>query len=217
MEALKRRLWAYEADLMVLTEFRPNPAGLQLVKELRSAGYLVTHPAQEARQNSVMVASRLPGSEAVALEGLPACSAHRFALVRAEGLHILGAYFAQGAQKQPQFDFLLDRAPSILGGEGIVAGDLNTGLHYVDEIGKTFSCEESFRALTTTGLIDTWRSRQPNAREYSWLSSHGNPFRLDHVFATPAVDARVQSVAYDQEPRLHGETDHSAMFCLVRI
>jgi exonuclease III len=67
-------------------------------------------------------------------------------------------------------------------------GDLNTGLHEIDEIHKTFVCAEHFGRMTEFGWTDVWRFFNPDTTEYTWYSklrdaSRGNGFRLNHAFA----------------------------------
>lgn len=57
-EALATRLLGYDADLLVVTEFRNNDAGTRLLGRLEAAGYATTHPNTEPNQNTVLIASR---------------------------------------------------------------------------------------------------------------------------------------------------------------
>ena len=56
-EALTARLLGYDADLLVVTEFRANEAGTALVAQLDRAGYATTHPVVEPKQNGVLIAT----------------------------------------------------------------------------------------------------------------------------------------------------------------
>ncbi|HSV42525.1 MAG TPA: hypothetical protein VLH13_03840, partial [Methanomassiliicoccales archaeon] len=47
-------------------------------------------------------------------------------------------------------------------------------------------------------------------REYSWYSSKGNGFRLDHVLATPYLDRPVWA-KYSHQERERGLSDHSVL------
>lgn len=57
-DALATRLVAYDADLLVVTEFRANAAGAGLITRLEGAGYSTSHPNAGPKQNTVLIASR---------------------------------------------------------------------------------------------------------------------------------------------------------------
>jgi exonuclease III len=62
------------------------------------------------------------------------------------------------------------------------------------------------------GWIDTWRSRNPEAREFTWFSrGYNNGFRLDHALASPSLNNKVKKVFYSHQEREEGVTDHSLM------
>jgi hypothetical protein len=122
-----------------------------------------------------------------------------------------GVYFPQQKAKAGVFDFFLNGVPSVHAGPQLVVGDFNTGLHRVDEMGATFHCADKMQAMTSGGYIDCWRSRNPDARAFTWYSSARNGFRIDHAFANAAVDSRIRKIAYDHTPREAACTDHSAL------
>jgi hypothetical protein len=41
--------------------------------------------------------------------------------------------------------------------------------------------------IAEIGFCDLWRRRNPEVREYSWFSTRGNGFRIDHAFLSPVV------------------------------
>ena len=41
--ALSSRLFGYDADLLIVTEFRANDAGESLISQLESEGYVTSH------------------------------------------------------------------------------------------------------------------------------------------------------------------------------
>ena len=136
---------------------------------------------------------------------------HRLLRVNLGGVDLIGCYFPQGKAKQPVFEYILQHLTQQVGLHALLLGDMNTGSHYIDEVGKSFHCAANFDRLNEMGWVDVWRSRNEECREYSWFSSVGNGFRIDHAFATKALNQRVLWVAYDHSPRLSGLTDHSAL------
>ena len=94
----------------------------------------------------------------------------------------------------------------------LLIGDFNTGRFHEDEAGATFACSDRFEALLGQGWVDTWRSRNPEAREFSWYSrGWNNGFRLDQALASPSLDAQIKAVSYSHPEREAGISDHSMM------
>ena len=67
--ALAARLLGYDADVLVVTEFRPDDAGAGLISRLEGGGYAMSHPGGESGRNTILVASRTPIVRAWALDG----------------------------------------------------------------------------------------------------------------------------------------------------
>ena len=211
MELLIKRVLQHDADVVVLTEFRPQESGAKIVKLLGEAGYTCSSPARVlAMTHTVLVGSRRPFT-IVPLAGIPAGNEQRVLLAQFDGFAILGVYFAQKEEKRVLFDFIIQRCVPMLGERGAVVGDFNTGRAFLDEKESTFACIDSFEQLENSGLVDSWRSRNPDGREFSWYSRFGNGFRIDHIFSTPAMDRALTKIGYDHSPRIGKETDHSAM------
>ncbi|OBI55682.1 exonuclease III [Mycolicibacterium fortuitum] len=208
--ALTARLLGYDADLLVVTEFRANAAGTALVATLERAGYTTTHPMADPKQNTVLIASRTPIDRAAPFtRDLPA---RHLWCAEFDGTIICGVYLPQAHEKLPYWEALIDRARR--SGVDLLIGDFNTGNNDLDKEprGTKFIGPEMPGRLIATGYTDVWRSLHPTAREYSWFSRPGdNGFRLDYVFAAPEFAQRVRACEFDHAPRLAGETDHSAL------
>ena len=189
------------ADLIVLTEYRLDDKNLG--KQLVELGYKnqIAGNAQ-SKENSVLIVSK------VAFEVLS--TSQRIVSVRLNDLVIFGVYFPQGDEKRPIYMKLKDGVMDA-GSLVLVLGDFNTGLHYIDEAGKTFACADSFESLKDVGLVDSWRTRHPTTKEFSWFSSQGNGFRIDHVFCSELLEQKVSNIEYIHSPRESKITDHSAL------
>lgn len=137
--------------------------------------------------------------------------AHRVLIARFEGFDLVGVYFPQNEAKRPVFEYLRRIVLPGIGADGIVIGDFNTGKPFEDEAGNTFSCADCFDDLLESGLVDSWRIRNREVREFTWFSHAGNGFRVDHALSTPSFDSRIQSLAYLHQCREVGTTDHSAL------
>jgi len=210
MSAIASYLANSGADVAVISEFQENANAEALRKVMHACGLEFFAPAtQLARENSVCVFSKAP----FVVGTYPELGAHMHRVISAKfsDLTIYGVYFPQQKAKAGVFDFFLNGVPSVHAVPQLVVGDFNTGLHRVDEMGATFHCADKMQAMTSGGYIDCWRSRNPDARAFTWYSSARNGFRIDHAFANAAVDSRIRKIAYDHTPREAACTDHSAL------
>lgn len=204
-------LRSLDVDMIVLTEFRENANAQLLRSSLATAGFAYFAAASIApKENSVCIFSKHP----FVPRTYPALSkddGHRLLSAHFEKLAIFGVYFPLHQKKLSLFQFLINGDYKPVESAHIFLGDFNTGLYKLDESGSTFYCTEQFAALPESGLIDSWRSRNPEGREFSWYSNAGNGFRLDHVFSSPDANSKIQNVYYDHLPRESRITDHSAL------
>nr|WP_218620406.1 endonuclease/exonuclease/phosphatase family protein [Mycolicibacterium hippocampi] len=210
-EALSTRLLGYDADLLVITEFRTNDAGTRLISRLEVAGYSIAHPNTEPRQNTVLIASRdaITQRRPLLSEGL---DTRHLWCADVNGLLVCGVYMPQNTVKLPYWETLIAQAR--LSGIDLLIGDFNTGNNDLDKDlkGSKFIGPEMPGRLIDSGYTDLWRSLHPRQREYSWYSCPGNNgFRLDYIFAAPELTRQAFTCEFDHAPRLAGETDHSAL------
>ncbi|WP_029106746.1 endonuclease/exonuclease/phosphatase family protein [Mycobacterium sp. URHD0025] len=209
-DALAARLLGYDADLLVVTEFRANDTGARLIAQLERAGYETTHPGADPKQNTVLIASRTPIDRASRFtRDLPA---RHLWCAEFDGTIVCGVYLPQAHAKLPYWEALIDRARR--SEVDLLIGDFNTGNNNLDKDpkGTKFIGPEMPGRLIASGYVDVWRSLHPTVREYSWFSRPGdNGFRLDYIFAAPEFARRVRVCEFDHAPKLAGETDHSAL------
>ncbi len=97
------------------------------------------------------------------------------------------------------------------GGQALAAGDFNTCRPYLDEAGAIDRTAHYMDKMAEIGFCDLWRRRNPELREYSWFSTRGNGFRIDHAFLSDALAARTGMIRYSHEERLAGISDHSPL------
>jgi exonuclease III len=210
IDRVLERLRAHEPDIVVLSEFRNNDAGRQIRGGLERMGLVNQSDSNaEARINTVLIAAREP-FQGRSFETLGS-ETHRCVACRVHGVHLLGLYFPNNQAKAPIFEFLLNLERKYLRSPSILIGDFNTGKPFVDEDRDTFFCSEHFTRLEEKGWVDAWRHHYPKAREYSWYSSHGNGFRIDHAFVSSKLLPRVRRIAYSHQERESRDSDHSAL------
>lgn len=200
-KAIAEYLKSLDVDCIVLTEYRLDDNGL--AAQLASHGFTHQHTGvQYPKENSVLIASKARFITDMANQ--------RIASVTFQNLTLVGVYFPQGEEKCPVFRELKKMISS--DSNTLVLGDFNTGKPFLDEKGDSFACVDEFEALEDNGLIDAWRSRNPDGREFTWYSSKGNGFRLDHAFCTTTVNDEISIIEYLHDPRERKLTDHSALF-----
>src|SRR5438046_1026982 len=99
----------------------------------------------------------------------------------------------------------------------VAIGDFNTCRAYVDEPGAIDFCAHFMDEIAAIGFCDLWRERHPEGREFSWYSTRGNGFRIDHAFLSPALAGRAGAVHYSHEEREAGISDHSPLLLNLEI
>lgn len=213
-DALAARLLGYNADILVVTEFRANATGERLIARLEGASYDTSHPGVGPKANTVLIAAR-GGIERSWAFSESLDPRHQWC-AEIDGASVCGVYMPQNIAKLPYWDALIsDAGPA---GIDLLIGDFNTGTNDLDKDprGAKFIGPEMPGRLTASGYTDIWRSLRPDVREYSWFSRPGdNGFRLDYIYAAPDVAQRIGFCAFDHTPRLSGETDHSGLVAMV--
>lgn len=214
-EALATRLLGYDADILVVTEFRANAVGARLIDRLEQAGYDTSHPAVGPKLNTVLIAARIGIDRSWSFSD--SLDPRHLWCAEIDGAYVCGVYMPRNTAKLPYWEALIRDAPT--SGIDLLIGDFNTGTNDLDKDphGATFIGPEMPGRLIDSGYTDMWRSLHPSVREYSWFSRPGdNGFRLDYVYAAPDLALRIGFCEFDHAPRLAGETDHSALVAVVR-
>ena len=193
-------------DAVVLTEFRKNSAGRQITDYLESIGLQWSASnVGSAKQNTVLIAAKKLNPRSL-LSPPNDWSIHS---ADVDGLNILGLYLPQKALKAPVYRWLVQTAGAL--DRSVMVGDFNTGLNDLDVQGRSkFWCEAEFRTLSTQLMVDAYREKNGDAKEYSWYSRAGNGFRVDHALITHDLKPSLASAEYLHESR-NGASDHSAL------
>ncbi len=200
----------FNADLLVVPEFRTNPAGDRLKAHLATLGYHLSHPETPPKLNTVLVACRTPIRSANPLLGREELG-HRLWRVDLEWISVCAVYMALGKEKLPYWQALIEAGVNP-DAPDLVIGDFNTGDNHLDLTpGATpFELSEFMVQMSEVGYVDVWRARHGERRDYSWYSNHGGGFRLDHAFLRRDLDG-VRGCEFDHAPRESKASDHSAL------
>jgi exodeoxyribonuclease III len=214
---LCRYLDSLRPDTVLLTEWRNNAGGRTFVSWAEGQGMSHVALTDRCTLNGVFLASPDPFATESATP--TAQSAGCLMLARFPWVTLLACYFPPPRAKAAFFDRCLELAAQHRAAPFLLASDLNTGNQLADrsEGAGKFYCSDPFdHLLSSGGLSDLWRLRNGVSREWTWRSSKGNGFRIDHAFGDGAFIAAVTAICtYDHRARETGLTDHSAV--VVRI
>lgn len=113
------------------------------------------------------------------------------------------------------------------GENAVILGDFNTGLDSVDKSqgGGSFYLSECMQALKDLAdrdgrpWVDAWRKfhRKASHVDYTWYSPGGEGFRLDYVFASPALGESVKGARCQDMERQKGQSDHAMLIADIDI
>jgi len=211
LSAIAAALARHDADVLVISECRGGAAGERLREVLAALGYRHASSAMPPPgRNGVLVAARRPLVERAAFaDGLP--EPHRLIAVEIGTLRLCGVYMPNLAKKVPYWQRLIDGLGLDAGREALAIGDFNTCRAYLDEAGAIDATAHFMDKIEAIGFCDLWRRRNPETREFSWYSTRGNGFRIDHAFLSSALAARVEHIRYSHDERLAGLSDHSPL------
>jgi exonuclease III len=211
LSRLVSTLESLDADVLVLTEFKTGVLGDEVETLLADAGYphFLHHPQEPYRLGSAM-ASRMPLTP-TPFPVPPPFDPWRAVGATVGGIAIFGVYFPLREPKRTYWNWLLENARVLRDCPVLLAGDFNTGKAFVDEVGDTFDCQGEFIALESLGYDATWLNGNGDNRDYTWYSTAGNGFRLDYLWASPTLGARLSRAWLDHRTRTERASDHSAV------
>jgi exonuclease III len=230
MERRVASLVALEPTVIVLSEDRATG---RLNGVLEAGGFDVVFDGADPMGGFAgLLVGAAPGVAATLRAGLTFASqddGHRFAVVDVGGWSIARTYIPgyerHSTRKAHFWQYLLREVePALRDRPALLCGDLNTGLHYRDELGATFECAEQLAALYEQGWRDAWIERNPKSRPpASWWSPQAkSAYRLDHAILSPA-SPKAKDVAYrtalDDGTLLTGVgrcSDHAALVVDLR-
>lgn len=208
MDAILDAIAGHKPDILTLQEVRRGAHEDTLVSGLQQQGFSQIHipETDDAKENTILIAAREPFD----VEGFPDDGSPTHILrAQFDGLTAYPLHFPQKKAQVPLFHALLELP---VDSAALLIGDLNCGIPFEDSDTKTFANTHLFQRLLVQGWSDIWRSRNPDAREFTWISAkRKNGFRYDHALATPALDKRISDVQYDHEPRITKVSDHSIL------
>lgn len=229
-----KRILAHDPQVVVLTEFQTKNEEI-LRTGLAQGGYnwIETSNPQD-KENGLLVASKveITKSESLAHDEdpqrwlplyLPVQQVHLLAVHIPGGpdhKFINGVGISGRARKELFWKKIIEFAKKHLNDKVILVGDFNTGFKD-DAEGTPFILSKYMKDLIGLGFTDTWRAIHRGRKEYTWYSQHKingntvdkNGFRLDYVFASPAISRHLYHAFHSHQERLDKVSDHSILAC----
>lgn len=218
---IAEQLEAIQPDIVTLQEFRNGKSAPVILGALNKLGLEQHHLAQStAAKNTVMVAARMPFETHTWADDLdPTLCTHvqfNFTDTSVDTLDIFAGHLPQKRAQVPYFD-TLGKLDINEYEAALIIGDLNCGIPFEDSETKSFVNTHMFQSLLRNGWTDSWRSRNVDAREYSWVSARGNGYRYDHCLTTKNADTLITKIDYLHDVREERLSDHSAMLIELKL
>jgi exodeoxyribonuclease-3 len=217
----------HEPDIVVLTEYRNNKAGLELRSRLDS--FDLVHQVSidtPITIDSVLVSSNIQYkymdhsfNEFSLLTRLICLDFKRFILVA-----VYLNPFAPGRkfyEKRKKFQLfwegVIKLGKEYINRPSIFIGDFNTGKDNIDAEGTAFPGYEHIDKMKKLGFKDAWRHLNPNKREYTWFSpKRRNGFRLDYIFLSSKIQNRLVEAYHSHVEREMRISDHSLLIATLK-
>lgn len=227
-----QRLWAYlagiDADVVVLTETRPNAGTAFLLEAFREEGYaVIAGDIDNPRERGVALAHRLEGTAADSCMGVTL--AHRLVVAEVampEPVTLIGVYVpsrdATAAKIERKRSFLAEMAQVVNAhasrSDVIVLGDLNVvgrdhNPRYSVFRGWEYEVLDQFERA---GMRDAFRELNPGRQVYSWVGRTGDGYRYDYGFLSESLMAALLDCRYVDDARLRRLSDHAGVLMTLR-
>lgn len=212
-QAIVSALEKEKAEIVVLSEYRNNDAGIRLRHALMKIGYrhqVVTGAATSV--NSVLIVSTFAAGSELYSNADPNYT-HNIATAVFPAFKVMGVYLPHKKKHQllPFITDLVEKDDE----HYIIVGDYNTGKNHIDQKGNSFWYTDELMKLEKAGYSDAFRHKHGAVEEYSWYSHQGNGFRYDHTYIDNAILPIVKECYYLHDWRLAKLSDHSPMVLVV--
>ncbi|GLP97920.1 endonuclease/exonuclease/phosphatase family protein [Paraferrimonas sedimenticola] len=206
VEALLEYLYDLHPDVLVLTEFRADTrAGDSITTSLNQRNYYTAH-SDDSKTNGVLIASKAPISLVE--------SGFQKVIVDLDGyyLRVFGVYLPNqpSKEKDDYWRDVINFASNNLHRRTLLVGDFNSCLP-VDCESKSKFYDHEVRRLLETGFIDLWQEHQGRGSRHTWWYRGTTGFRLDYVYASPAIKGTVSIEHLDCTRGEQKLSDHSTL------
>lgn len=207
-QGILKFILAQRADILVLSEFRNNKNGVFLRNKLLEKNYFFQFVSLGISDtNSVLIASKFPCSSRLFHQtGLD--FAHDVIAADFDAFHLYGVYLPH-KKKHKLFDLLNQECQEYR--PALIMGDFNTGKNFIDQKGDSFWYTDDLKKLEKNKMVDAFRFKHEDVKEYSWYSHQGNGYRYDHIYVHTDLTPTIQACHYLHQGREDKLSDHSPM------
>ncbi len=204
-ERIAEQIATWQPDIVGLSEFRGTKPSQRIANALADSGLIhqaTTVNPDKPNEYRLLLESRYP-FEQQPVQGLLHETGRwlhvRLPLPLPLDVIVLHIPTRDAGNKYQFQDAVIAEFQSLRNREVVAFGDTNTGEPGLDEDAKFFNAREAdwFAQVRTSGWLDVWRHRNPDARKFTWYWNNKNGFRIDQVFATTSLEPRLSSVQYE--------------------
>ena len=215
-------LRSVDPDVICLQEIRATPA--QIGEGFLSEYYSHIHPGLRKGHSGVATYTKLQSEEVSSWDG-------RFLQVSLDGILLSNSYVPAGFPSKrkgkvealrEKLDYLDRLRQEIQGRERhVLAGDFNIAhtdldLHYNSRSGIPGCTREEAEAISSLGMVDSFRELNPGVKRFTWWSSRtkgeDKGWRIDYIFTSQ--DLRPMIKRADILP--NEVSDHAATILEIR-
>jgi exodeoxyribonuclease III len=220
-----------QPDVVCLQELKIAEADFPHL-ELRASGYHAVLAGQPSWNGVAVIAKERPEEVARELPGAAAAGA-RFVVARVHGIDVASVYIPNGktlthadyklklAWLESLAQYVEERSkggsdvPLLVGGDfNVCPTDLDSygGARFEGHIFHTDAERALVERLRGAGLVDLYRAKYPDSVGFSWWDYRAGSFhknegmRLDMLFATASLAARLKDVYVDRDYRKKGKS-----------
>jgi exodeoxyribonuclease III len=215
INAIANSIIAIQPNFVLLSEFKNNLSGKKLMEMLAANGYTFLYFYEtNTTENSVLIASKMEGIMIDLTYDISEEFLHNVISVNFSGFALTSVYLPH--KKKHKLFNTLNNLVSDQSLFHIIAGDFNTGINYIDQLGNSFWYEEDFKNICMEKLKDGFRYKHQDIQEYSWFSHQKNGFRYDHTLIDTRIVTLVSECKYLHDYRINKISDHSPMLLSIK-
>lgn len=214
-------LVSHRAELIVLTEYKNNDAGMFLISALKREGW---HYMQSSlppdKENGVLILSTYP-LESYAPPFSKQHGSHRWNEVYIPSLRffLLGVHVPnvnETYDKRFFWEHIVQYAYQKRKDRAMIIGDFNSIRRDEKKTGS-FQYSNFIMKLLEDDWADAWKQIHGDNIDYSWFSHKNNGFRLDYLFLSPKLSDGLTACDFSHHERRKGFSDHSILTAELKM
>lgn len=213
-------LLSHHADLIVLTEYKNNDAGMYLISELKQAGQLYIQSSQPPnKENGVLIVSTYQLKKCV-VPFSEQHGSHRWNEVYIPSLQLflLGVHVPNVNETYDKHFFwkqIMQYAYQRRNDRAMIIGDFNTARRD-EKKNAPLKYSDFIMTLMENGWVDAWKQIHKDKLDHTWFSHKNNGFRLDYLFLSPKLSDSLAACGLSHWEREENFSDHSVLIAELK-